>query len=165
MNDWASRPQEERALLNPGFCSILLWHAANGHVAVSRSGLPFDVSFLVLPIVLHRLTREALPRGTTTSLAVWLDEQSLARAQIADRARALVGFTKEALLFGGRHGLLTMSGSLVVGSQAWRKRIEAELARSSDEVGSCAKRAEFLGKWFASCGSGSTVMALMGVRP
>ena len=47
MTPWAERSIEERSLLNPGFCSMLLWHAAQGYasersvpMAMSRSSGP-----------------------------------------------------------------------------------------------------------------------------
>ena len=30
MTQWDGRSQEERALMNPAFCSVLLWWAARG---------------------------------------------------------------------------------------------------------------------------------------
>lgn len=161
---WAARSPEERGLLTPSFCALLLWHAARGHLSNSGASLTFKMSFLILPVVLHRETRESLPKAITTSLAVWLDRNPLASSRIADRARLLVPFTKEALSFGGLHGLLIISGSTIAASLDWRRKVSATLKTSSDEVRTCAKRAEFLGRWFAKSGSPETVMALIGVR-
>jgi hypothetical protein len=165
MMSWIHRPAEEKALLNPSFCSTLLWQAAIGYAADAGAPLPFDVTFLVLPIVLHRETREALPKAVTTSLAVWLNENSLVRPRIADRATKLVTFTKEALMFGGVHGLLDLTNGIVAANIDWKRKITAMLKGSTDEVRACAKRAEFVGRWFAKAGSPGTVMALVGVKP
>lgn len=166
MMRWEERAIEERALLNPSFCGVLLWHASAGYRAMtSGSPLPLELSFLVLPLVLHRETREALPKGVTTSLAVWLEENALTRARFPERARSLVPFTREALLLGGAHGMLLVSPSGVVEGGDWKKKISAELKAASDEVRSCAKRSEFVGRWFAAAGTPATVMALWGVRP
>jgi len=165
MISWAARSPEERALLNPGFCSVVLWHAASGYATIANGPIPFDVVFLILPVVLHRETREALPSAVSTSLAVWLDEHPLTRTRIAERATMLVAFTKEALMFGGLHGLLSLAGSAVAANGDRKKAVAAALRASSDEVRACAKRAEFTGRWFAKAGSASTVMALVGVRP
>jgi len=162
---WLTRSPEERGLLNPSFCAVLLWQAAQGHMADSNAALPFEAAFLVLAMVLHRETRESLPRGVATSLAVWLQEKSLAPSRIADRSRALVSFTKEALNFGGLHGLLLLSPGVVRPNLDWEKKVTASIKASSDEVRFCAKRAEFVGRWFSRTGSAATVMALIGVRP
>jgi len=100
----------------------------------------------------------------TTSLAVWVVRNPLASSRIANRAQLLVPFTKEALTFGGIHGLLIISGNTVAPSLDWRRKVTATLKTSSEEVRTCAKRAEFLGRWFAKSGSPDTVMALIGVR-
>ncbi|RII28383.1 MAG: hypothetical protein CXR31_00355 [Geobacter sp.] len=165
MSAWNERAFEERALLVPSFSSVLIWYAAVGHQTEAESGLPFDASFLVLPIVLHRETRELLPKTVATSLAVWLDEHPLVRARIADRAQVIVPFTKEAIVFGGIHGLIRVTGHEVVANPDWKRQVAAGLKNTSDEVKACAKRAEFVGRWFAKTGSCRTVMALLGVRP
>jgi hypothetical protein len=165
MSQWAIRPVEERALLNPSFCSCLLWYASVGHESTAHAPLPFDISFLVLPIVLHRETRESLPKAVRTSLPVWVDENPLARSRVADRASALARFTKEAMMFGGLYGLFELNGGAIAANLGWKKRIAADLRDSTDEVRFCAKRAEFVGKWLASSGTPSTVMAILGVRP
>jgi hypothetical protein len=120
---------------------------------------------LVLPMVLHRETRESLPPRTTTSLAVWVGRNPLALSTIADRSRSLVPFTKEALRFAGTYGLLQFNQTLILANLDWRKRMDLALKDSSDEVRACAKRAEFLGKWFAKTGNAETVLALLGIQP
>lgn len=165
MTVWADRSHEERALLNPSFCVNLLWHAARGHAAEGNIALSFEESFLVLPFVLHRETRETLPRSSRTSLAVWLEENPLARGRVASRARLLVPFTKEALMFGGVHGLIRLDGGRLRAEATWKRAVSQTLTESSDEVKGCAKRAVFIGKWFAHAGSAATVLALIGVRP
>lgn len=165
MTSWTQRSHEERTLLNPGFCAHLLWHAAFRNTNDSERPLSFEESFLVLPFVLHRDTREGLPRDTRTSLAVWLDTNPLARGRVATRARLLVPFTKEALLFGGVHGFISLDAGQLRATSTWQRPVSGALRDSSDEVRLCAKRANFVGKWFAKTGNAATVLALMGVRP
>ena len=165
MISWINRPAEERALLNPSFCSCLLWQASTGYENASDTPLPFDVAFLVLPMVLHCQTRESLPKTVKTSLAVWLDENPLSRSRVGDRARKLSPFTKDAMMFGGVHGLFKLNDGAITANRGWKKRIATDLKDSTDEVQTCVKRAEFLGKWFAAAGSPGTVMAILGVRP
>lgn len=167
MNRWQERPSEEQRLLNPAFCSVLLWHAALGYSMESHdhTAMPFEESFLVMPMVLHRETRDALPRNALTSLAVWINTYPLARVTIANRGQLLVPFTKEALYFGGVHGLLQFPNGELRGNPDWRGKIRRALTDSSDEVRLCNKRAEFIGKWFAKTGGPETVLAFLGVRP
>jgi hypothetical protein len=162
---WHERSIEERHLLNPSFCSVVLWHAVRGFATKRNPVMPLALSFVVLPFVLHRPTRDALPRSTTTSLATWLTEQPLLRARVAERAIALRPFTQEALLFGGTHQLLIFDAAGVQASAPMKKAVESGLSSTSEEVRACAKRAAFVGKWFAKAGKPETVLALLGVRP
>jgi hypothetical protein len=77
----------------------------------------------------------------------------------------LVPFTKEALTFGGVHGLIRLDGGKLRAQATWQRAVNRTLTESSDEVKDCAKRAAFIGKWFAQAGSAATVLALIGVRP
>lgn len=167
MNRWSERPPEEQRLLNPSFCSLLVWYAAHAHAEAGRRrvGIAFEECFLVLPMVLHRETRESLPTTFKTSLPVWVGRNPLAPSTIADRARSLVPFTKEALHFGGSYGLLQFNQTAIGANPDWKRRIAAALQDSSDEVRTCAKRAEFVGKWFAKTGNAETVLSLLGVQP
>ncbi|MBN9167704.1 MAG: hypothetical protein BGO98_11170 [Myxococcales bacterium 68-20] len=165
MTSWHARSLEERNLLNPGFCSTLLWHAALGYASERKAAMAIELSFLVLPFVLHQQTRESLPRNITTSLATWLIEHPIVRTRLGERAASLKPFTREALVFGGSHGLLSLSADGVRANADMKKRVAAGLKPTSDEVRACAKRAEFLGKWLERAGGIETVMALLGVRP
>ena len=99
----------------------------------------------------------------TTSLAAWVGENPVSRAIIADRARPLVPFTKEAILFGSLHGALRISGSGLIADASWAQRITSEVA-DTDEVQTCLKRSAFVGRWFARTGDVETVLALIGVH-
>ncbi len=165
MIPWNERTSEEQALLAPCFSALLLWKAAFGYGTKSNSGIPFDITFLVLPIVLHKRIRKSLPKSITTSLAFWVNEHPIVRSCIADRARVIIPFTKEALIFGSTYGLLNIDSFEIKANQDWKKSIDSTLKETDEEVQECAKRAEFVGKWFAGAGTGQTIMSLMGVRP
>lgn len=165
MTAWNKRSREEQTLLNPAYCANLLWHAAQGHASYAKVALPFEEAFLVLPLVLDRRTREALPRSIRTSLTTWLEGDVLVRRRIASRAQLLVEFTKEALLFGGIQGLFLISEGRVISVDDSKKAVRESLSESSDEVRETAKKAAFVGKWFAHSGAAATVLALLGVQP
>ena len=165
MTRWPERSREEQALLNPAFCSLLLWWAAKGYASVNSDGLSFEEAFLVLPMVLHRATREALPRDTRTSLAVWINTNPLAQGRIVTRSKALVSFTREGILFGGTQGVIQIENGRLRPNDDWRRPINRSLRDTSNEVRICSRRAEFVGRWFAHTGNGATVLALIGVRP
>jgi hypothetical protein len=162
---WNERSLEEQTLLNPAFCATLLWHAARGYTQKDRGNISIHESFLVLPLVLHRGTREALPRDTRKSLPVWLQQNPLASSAVAQRARMLAPYTREALFFGVSHGSITIAEGEIRSIEAWGPRVTATMKQASDEVKRCARKAEFVGQWFASVGSPQTVLVLFGVKP
>ncbi|OAI13178.1 hypothetical protein A1507_17570 [Methylomonas koyamae] len=166
MTAWTDRSIEEKALLNPAFCASLIWNFAL--VAGEQQGqrpLTFAEAYLVLPVVLPKGSRESLPRSTRTSLATWLDENPSFQATLVARTRAMVPFTKEALIFGGTRQLFQISAESINANTEWKRRANAVLRQSSLETQACLKKAAFLGSWFIETGSANTVMALMGVRP
>jgi hypothetical protein len=165
MTPWDERSVEERHLLNPGFCAMLLWHAAQGYAASQSKWMAIELSFLVLPFVLHKETRESLPSNIKTSLPTWLTEYPIIRARLGERSVTLRNFTREALILGGSHELLSLTHAGIHANTKMRKRVNTALKETSDEVRECAKGAEFLGRWLENAGDSGTVMLLLGVRP
>ncbi|MEI7909081.1 MAG: three component ABC system middle component [Verrucomicrobiota bacterium] len=168
MKSWKERTHEERHLLNPAFCSALLWFAARGAAARAthpRTSLSFLEAFLVLPLVLHQKSRQALPSILTSSLPVWISSQPLLVANLPIRARSLVPYTKEAITFGGISRLFLIEEDQITNTQTFDLPIKRMLQQSSDEVKECMKKAEFVGKWFAHTGAPETIFTLFGIRP
>lgn len=162
--DWGDQPREEARLLNPAFIAALLWASADGHGAEVGTGLPYPLSFIALPVVLHRPTRTTLPSTKRTSLAAWLSANPRALVGFSHRASALVTTVKGGLLFGCREGLFSMDDERIQAGP--RPKSMASFEReTTDEVKDCLKRARFVGRWFAGAGQSGTVMALWGVAP
>jgi hypothetical protein len=61
--------------------------------------MPFALAALVLPLVLHKGTRESLPRDTRTTLLAWLEEHQAILIDFALRVRSVLPYTREAILF------------------------------------------------------------------
>jgi len=162
---WENRSREERALLNPAFCSMLLWHAAKGRAVGTGEPLSIEEAFVVLPLVLPASTRESLPASVSTSLPVWLENNPIEQRRVAERAKVLMPFTRTALSFGIMHGLLHLEGTSVKSTLISARKVKSVLKKTSEEVQNCALKAEFIGRWFTKAGPASTVLALLGVRP
>jgi hypothetical protein len=164
MTQWLGRPQEERALLNPAFCSTLLWHAA-----VERKGsarlLSFEECFLVLPLILPSFTRDALPTRTATPLSMWLEANPLEQRRLVRRSRLMVPFTRVALLFGATRGMFRITNGMLVPNEKYKTKVKRFEHESSDEVRGCIQKAKLVSKWFLKTGDPSTVFTLLGVRP
>lgn len=168
MKRWLDRPLEERHLLNPAFCSSILWYAAKGasdRSTLPRKSLSFAEAFLVIPLVLHKKSRESLPSRINTSLPVWIEAEPLLIANFPARASALLHYTKQAIIFGGSLELFSLDGDEIKANISFDRKLNNTYRDSSDEVRECLKKASFLGKWFAHTGAPETIYTLFGVRP
>lgn len=160
----SERPVEEARLLNPAFLALLIWACARGYGDKSGKGVPFPLLFVAMPAVLHKETRQSLPRAVSTRLPAWLAEHPHLLVRFAERASALVPLVQEGILFGANGGLLEVSPEGVANVRRPRGMAEF-LENATTEVRECVKKAELVGKWFARSGDYSTVMALWGVAP
>ena len=126
----------------------------------SRSGdaMPFELSFLVTPLVLHRATREALPRVITSHLAKWVTTNEVLSAGFGARAKALVGPVREGLRFGLRNGAIGLDGARITG------RLRSGTPARIGDIGEIVKKAGFVGRWLTQTESSATAFALLGVE-
>lgn len=166
MQSWEKRPVEYANLLNPAFCSVLLQNAVKGYQTEKKQGMPYPLLFLVLPLVLHSSTRNALPKKIVTKLHIWLQRQPEARVGFGDRTSSLVPYTKEALAFGMQTGIINICDD---GKFTWvkgtLKPISAVSWSSDTEPAICCKKAEFVGRWLAQAGEVSTIYTMWGICP
>ena len=166
MQSWSNRVLEEANLFNPAFCAVLLAEASKDFNNKASRPLPFALAFLVLPIILHRSTREALPASTVTSLLPWIQENREHLVDFSTRVQRLKTIGREAILFGVQTQSLSLSadGALVLG----QKRRSITVKRTplfTPEARACVERAGFIGRWFAVAGSTATIYAAWGIAP
>lgn len=118
---WRERPVEEATNLNPAFCGELLFRTVAAYHKLRRGPLSFAVAFLVLPIALHKPTRDELPRRASTAFLSWISEHGPLLAQLPDRVLRLTPVTRESLLFTVQHHILQIEeGALAPGSRPLR---------------------------------------------
>jgi hypothetical protein len=156
---WRTRSREERALLNPAFCGELLHAAATEY---GEGGLPFPLSFLVLPVVLHKKSREALPTTIRTSIPTWLHGHPAVKIGFDERVTHTAAVTREALAFLLVHSKLRVGAG---GALLPEGAVKHDHDPGSDEIKECITKARFLGRWLRRAGTPATVYALFGIRP
>jgi hypothetical protein len=163
---WQQRPDEEAHLFNPAFCCFLITKSVEDFAKQTKHGLVLPLAFLVLPVVLHKDTRHALPGKTTTQMLAWIQDHPERLIGFAERSQRMRLITKEALMFGLAHGFLAIGtdATLVVGPKRVSTTNEV-FAQSTDEVRECLDRARFFGRWLAGAGTPGTIMASWGVAP
>lgn len=171
MTAWHDRTIEERNLLNPAFCAVILWFLAKGYrteadaLVESQNQLPLALAFVGSSFVLRGQTRRKLPTTIRTSLPSWVCEHPLDRSAVAKGVEVLRPYVREAIMFGTQSGLLGLTGAAVTADDNARRRINKYVRQSTPEVQECASRAEFVGRWLMKCGTPSTVLSLLGMQP
>ncbi|NTU49976.1 MAG: hypothetical protein HGA87_03650 [Desulfobulbaceae bacterium] len=167
MTTWHECTHEERHLLNPAFCSVLLWQAGKGASENTNSprALSFNEVFLILPLVLHQKTRNSLPSRTNSSLPVWIHDNPLVVESLPRRASSLVPYTKAAIIFGRTGELFSFDRDEMLIILERNSDIQAMVRQTSNEVQLCMKKAQFIGKWFTHTGNPETIFTLLGIRP
>ena len=164
MTAWLERPREEAHLLNPAFCCVGITAAAISYQKEAQRNLPFPLAHMVLPIVLHKRTRDELPRGSSTSLPMWIQDHASVRLLFFERLIALRSHTREALLFGCQRGWLRIGGDATLHAEIHVAAFRRAIQPLDDEPKACILKALFVGRWFARAGPAPTVMALWGIQ-
>jgi Family of unknown function (DUF6521) len=113
--------------------------------------------FLVPPLVLHRPTREALPRNTRTHLSTWITRHALLRAGFPRRAAAMTHLSKEGFRMGLRTGGLALDGGGLHGRATGTAPV--------GELDELVRAANLVGRWFSRSDQPSTPFILFGVTP
>ena len=161
MKPWSERPVEIRNLFNPAFCALVLSRALVAFQEADGKGIPFSLSLLVLPLCLHRQTRDVLRANKKSYFLKIVADHPELQVGLARRCTDILPFTLEGF------GLLMQSRVLAV-DQNGRLRIGPGIRKTlsgTDESVECQRAAAFLGKQFAHIGHRSTVYATLGVRP
>lgn len=161
---WHDRPSEEARHLNPAFCAELICRTTSEFFRQTQAPLNFAVAFLILPLTLHKVTRDSLPPRANVVFAGWIAEHNPLLAEVPGRVSRLRPITREALLFGIRHELLAVqNGGLVPGPKP--VRLNSRPASTTDDVNEARSAAGLLGRWFANQGTQLPVLQGMGVSP
>lgn len=159
MKSWTERPVEIANLLNPAFCCVTLTAAIVGYTSDKQEGLSLPLAYIVLPVVLHKATRELLPRTTRTPLALWLQEQVAVRVQFYERTCALKPYTREAILFGVVHKWLTVDKDALINSITTSSSIDRFIRKLDGETRECVMRARLV--FFQELNDGYSCLSLM----
>lgn len=164
MKEWANRSPEIAALLNPAFCVFLMSTGLDEYANNVNEGAPYAFPFVMLPLILHKRTRQMFPRSSRTAFSTWITNADTAIAKIgfAERAKNMAPYVKEALAFAMQHNSIyvTESGRLKTSNPAPKS-----FPNATQEVNECVRAAVMCGKWFSMVGDFKTSMALLGVKP
>ena len=165
MKPWAERAREEAHLLNPPFCCVVISAASSEYNKTSAQAFSFAMAFMILPIILHKKTRDSLPRTVRTSLPVWLETHAEARVGFYERLMALKPYTFEAIRYGLISNWITLEETGNIQCIVSSRKINQAISSLEGDAMVCIKSARFLGKWLTTMASTETIMTLWGIRP
>jgi len=156
MTAWEDRSPVRAAYLNPAFIAMVIAATSRGYAGARRQPMTWPLAFVTVPLVLHRPTRERLPRTPATHLPRWIADNPVIRAGFPARAMALVPAVREGLRVGLRHHVLTLEPD----------GVGASLTPKLDgDASTIVTKAGFVGRWLARTGDAATVFGLLGVEP
>lgn len=157
MSDWPLRPRVESNLLNPALIGMLIAHGATGYASERGEALPWPMAFLIPPLVLHRPTRDQLPKNVRTHFAAWVGRQSTLMIGYPKRAEVMVEPTREGLRMALRSQRMQIQDGRLVAT--------ALTTAPAGELRQLLASATVVGRLFARLDQPSTAFALMGVAP
>jgi hypothetical protein len=159
---WNLRPFEIRNLFNPAFCGLVLYRALLGYEEQDGRGMPFSLSLLVLPLCLHKDSREVIADSPRSYLLKTTEKNQQIIVGFADRVTQMLPYAFEGF------GLLMERGCIVVADDGRLQTVPDKVrktVRGTDETVSCQKVARIVGKEFARIADRATVYTTFGIRP
>lgn len=155
---------ETLRLLNPAFLSTIIGHAANGYMEHRDHGLPFAFSFIVPPLVLHKDTRQILPKVITSKLSDWAHKNSAQLAYLPEHARELQPAVRKAITIGTHFDIIQFdSEARLRSSEGFNPQFAQKHIKKSHEVGEIMKKSHFMGRWLSISGNQPTVLSILGI--
>lgn len=150
-------------MLNPALLAAITASAAIRFLEAGGRAMPWYYAHLVAPLVLHRGTREALPRDTRTNLTTWVSRHPVEHAGFGQRAQSLRGAVQDGLRFGFRHHMLELNqeGGLTASLAQGR----GHTLEPNSDVHRVVTRAGFVGKWLTKIEQPATAFVILGVAP
>lgn len=162
MKRWDQRPFEIRNLFNPAFCGLVLFRSLHGYEEQDARGMPFSLSLLVLPLCLHKDSREVIASSPRSYLLKTTENNQEVMVGFADRAAQMLPYAFEGF------GLLMERGCIAIADdgriQTVRDKVR-KTVKGTDETVSCQKVARIVGREFARIADRATVYTTFGIRP
>lgn len=164
MKRWDQRPFEIRNLFNPAFCGLILFRALNGYEEGDARGMPFSLSLLVLPLCLHKDSREVIANSSRSYLLKTTEKNQQIMVGFADRVTQMLPYAFEGF------GLLMERGCIAVAGDGRIRTVPKKVRKTIDGPGTaetvaCQKVARIVGKEFARVADRATVYTTFGIRP
>lgn len=162
MKRWNQRPFEIRNLFNPAFCGLILFRALHGYEEEGANAMPFSLSLLVLPLCLHKDSREVIASSPRSYLLKTTEKNQQIMVGFADRVTQMLPYAFEGF------GLLMERGCIAIAGDGRIQTVSGKVRKTvsgTAETVSCQKVARIVGREFARIADRATVYTTFGIRP
>lgn len=161
---WDKRSIITANLLNPAFCGEVIRRTiARFNDNEKDMNFPFILSFLILPIVLHKRTRAKMPMRSSTYFHSWVEENEYLFIDYAERARQMMPYGREAISFLILQKAIFIEDDGTISIYKYKKITPK--GENSEEINEIYKKAELLGKWLRLTGNPQTIFMFLKIRP
>lgn len=161
MRPWKDRPPETANLLNPAFCAETCRRVVSAYSSRGSEPFPSSLLYLVLPLLLHRQTRDEIGERTRQRMHAWLQDRPHLRVGFADRVRRSAPSTIEALSF----LICTRAARIDASGLVLQGYTPASMSQRRDDVAQIFKKSAVVGRWFADAGTPEAIYTMWGIRP
>jgi len=159
---WDQRPFEIRNLFNPAFCGLILFRALHGYEEEDPRGMPFSLSLLVLPLCLHKDSREVIAGSPHSYLLRTTEKNQQVLVGFPNRVTQMLPYALEGF------GLLMERGCIAIANDGRIQTVSKKVRKTingTNETVSCQKVARVVGKEFARIADRVTIYTTFGIRP
>jgi len=164
LKNWEDRSIITANLLNPAFCGEILRRTIeNYNNNKLKVEFPFSLACLILPIVLHKKTRDFMPLRSSTYFHSWVEQNEHLFIDFPLRVRQILPFTRESLMFLLKHKAIIINETGHIEVNPYRK-INPK-GEDIEEVIEIFHKAELLGKWLSLTGNAQTIFMFLKIRP
>ncbi|MEX0598031.1 MAG: three component ABC system middle component [Candidatus Paceibacterota bacterium] len=162
MIDWNNKPTEVKCLLNPGFCSLVFFEIVKNFNKKNQKGMPFEIAFVALPMILNRRISNQLPKTTNARMDMWLKNNLQIKYIFMRSALNMRDYAYEALIFGLKHEVIKINeeGRLIEG----KLRKKATIVNTK-ELKVIIKQSQFLGRWLSKIDNTINLYSILGIKP
>lgn len=139
-----------------------MFRALAGFEEDDDRGMPFSLSLLVLPLSLHKDSREVIASSPRSYLLKTAEKNQQIMVGFADRVTQMLPYAFEAF------GLLMERGCIAVTDDGRIQTVPKKVRKTVDgtaETVACQKVARVVGKEFARIADRATVYTTFGIRP
>lgn len=155
---------EARRLLNLPFLAAINASASLGYSGETGRAIPLLYCFVIPPMVLHKDTRDRLPKVVTTKMPAWAQENAGVLAELPSHIANLQSLVRHSIILGCNMGFLSFTDTREVAAAGGVKFDKlSKFAHQSSEVSEIFKRAHFLGRWLTTAGNVPTVFSVLGI--